>query len=84
MRQQSGGQVRQVKWRSSKASSGGQVRQQTLPVILELQGEGWHWKHLRLKTRSVQAQDQGDCNNEMAALPQVCVLLHLTIAYYFN
>ena len=27
MRQQSGGQVRQVKWRSSEVSSGGQVRQ---------------------------------------------------------
>ena len=42
----------------------------TWSVILEPQGEGWQWKHLRLED-SVQAQDQ------MAALPQVCVLLHL-------
>ena len=43
----------------------------TWPVILEPQG-----KRLRLED-SVQAQDQGECNNEMATLPQVCVLLHL-------
>ena len=43
----------------------------TWSVILEPQGEGWHWKHLRLED-SVQAQDQGECNNEMASLPQVC------------
>ena len=50
----------------------------TLPVGLEPQGarEGWHWKRLRLED-SVQAQDQRECNNEMAALPQVCVSLHL-------
>ena len=48
----------------------------TCPVILEPQGlgEGWHWKRLTLRLEdSVQAQDQGECNNEMAALPQVCV-----------
>ena len=52
----------------------------TWPVILDLepQGEGWHWKRLRLED-SVQAQDQGESNNEMAALPQVCVLLHLNL-----
>ena len=45
----------------------------TWSVILEPQGEGWQWKHkLRLED-SVQAQDQA--NNEIAALPQVCVLL---------
>ena len=50
----------------------------TWSVILERQGEGWHWKRLRLEdSLDLQAQDQGECNNEMAALPQVCVLLHL-------
>ena len=44
----------------------------TCPVILEPQSEGWQCKRLRLE-HSVQAQDQGECNNEMATIPQVRV-----------
>ena len=41
----------------------------TWPITREGQDQ---WKQLRPED-SVQAQDQGECHSEMAALPQVCL-----------